>query len=360
MKRNSKQKKILVTGGAGYLGSNLVPMLLDQGYQVHVLDRCYFGSDSLKKYLNHPSLHLTNEDILYHENIPHLFKDIDAVMHLASISNDPSCDLDPNLTIQTNFLATMSLARRAQAEGVKHFIFMSSCSVYGASGNRYLDEKSTVGPVTLYALTKLQCERELVRMVSKKFTVTILRMATLFGGSERMRFDLAINAMTKRALQGKNIIVNGDGKQYRPFIHVKDAARALIEVLKNKKLSDKRQVYNVGSEKLNYSIADLAKEVQQQFPSIQLEHIADNNDIRSYRVRFKRFQKQFGFSLLYSAVDGIREIRETYHSGVWPNMDDDKFYNVLVMKKSVQGPILSHSLASAPRWNSKQPLLRSK
>ena len=129
-------KKIVVTGGAGYLGSILVPILLEKGYYVHVLDKLFFGKGILEKYEGNPNFKLTNIDISHHENIPRLFEEVDAVIHLASISNDPSSDIDPNLTIQTNFLATVSLARRAKAEKVSRFIFISSCSVYGAKIGR--------------------------------------------------------------------------------------------------------------------------------------------------------------------------------------------------------------------------------
>jgi nucleoside-diphosphate-sugar epimerase len=335
-------------------------MLLNEGNHVHTIDRLYFGAESLQGVQYNPAFKLIEADILYNENIPNLFNNTRAVIHLASISNDPSSDLDPNLTIQTNFLATMSLARRAKAEGVKQFIFMSSASVYGASGDKYLDEHSDVGPVTLYALSKLQCERELMTLASKSFSVTILRMATLFGYSDRMRFDLAINAMTKRALQGQNIIVNGEGKQYRPFIHVKDAARALIKVLQAPTTLTNKGIFNVGSEKLNYSIADLADVIHQHFPSIKIDRIPFNNDIRSYRLKFTRFQKKLNFEPIFSVMDGVKGIEQAHRDGKLPDMDDEKYYNVLMMKKTVQKPVMVPSLALSPRWASKEPLLQSK
>lgn len=350
IKNTNEENRVLVTGGAGYLGSVLVPMLLEEGYFVHVLDRFYFGCSSLLNVESHPRLKLTNVDIFHHENIPCLFDGVKAVIHLASISNDPSGDLDPNLTIQTNFLATMSLARRAKSEKVKQFIFASSCSVYGASGDTFLDEESPVGPVTLYALSKLQCENELFPMADENFIVSILRFATHFGYSARMRFDLAVNVMTKRALQGKSIIINGDGKQYRPFLHVKDAARAIMHVIKTDSAKTNKHIFNVGDEKLNFTIRDLALRIQTYFPKVRLEWIDFNQDTRSYRVKFDRFCDACQFKTIYTIEDGLREIKEAYENDILRDMDNGNYYNLEVMKKVICGPTITYSLASSPRW----------
>ena len=349
----SKSNQVLVTGGAGYLGSILVQMLLEEGYKVHVIDTFYFGKHSLEKYSSHPNLKITELDIAHHENLPNLLKETDIVIHLAGLSNDPSGDLDPNLTIQTNFLATMSLARRAKAEGVNKFIFISSCSVYGASGDIILDEQSEVGPVTLYALSKLQCENELIPMADSKFAVTILRFATLFGYSPRMRFDLAVNVMSKRALQGKSILLNGDGTQYRPFLHVKDAARAIMTVMKEDKSITNKQIFNVGNSKLNFMIKDLVLLMQSYFPNSQIEKVENNKDNRSYKVSFKKFERICNFQTLYDIEAGAKEIEEAFKSGKLTNMDDAMYYNLEVMKKIIKEPIITYSLASTPRWDNK-------
>ena len=345
------RQEILVTGGAGYLGSVLVPMLLEQGHKVHVLDTFYFGRKSLEKHEKNPNLRITEIDIAHHENIPSLLREVDTVIHLSGMSNDPSGDLDPNLTIQTNFLATMSLARRAKAEGVKKFIFISSCSVYGASGDVILDERSEVGPVTLYALSKLQCENELITLTDSKFAVTMLRFATLFGYSPRMRFDLAVNVMAKRALQGKTILLNGDGAQYRPFLHVRDAARAIITVMKEDTSITNKQIFNVGNSKLNFMIKDLVPLIKSYFPNSQIEKIESNKDNRSYRVSFKKFERICNFQALHGIEDGLKEIEEACKSGELTNMDDSIYYNLEVMKKIIKEPLITYSLASTPRWN---------
>lgn len=350
-KKSSSAPQIVVTGGAGYLGSILVPMLIDLGYRVQVIDRFYFGRAHFMHLEEHPSLKIIDLDIFHHENIPDIFKDVQTVIHLASISNDPSGDLDPNLTIQTNFLATMSLARRAKAEGVKQFIFASSCSVYGASGEAFLDEQSPVGPVTLYALSKLQCETELLPMADHRFAVTLLRFSTLFGYSPRMRFDLAVNVMAKRALQGKSLLLHGDGLQYRPFIHVKDAARAILQVMKSDPALTNRQIFNVGNEKLNFMIKDLVEKVHARFPAVQIEPVPFNKDSRSYRVRFYKFEKMCDFQPNYLIEDALQEIEKSYKEGPLQNMDNENYYNVEVMKKLLKEPVMTYSLASTPRWS---------
>ncbi len=351
MKDFEKHKEIVVTGGAGYLGSVLVPMLLDEGYRVHMLERFYFGREPIKSIENHPNLKITNIDISHHENIPDLFKNADALIHLASISNDPSGDLAPNVTIQTNFLSTVSLARRAKLEGVKRVIFISSCSVYGASGDKFLDEQSSVGPVTLYALSKLQCENELLPLADSNFTVTLLRFATLFGYSPRMRFDLAVNVMAKRALQGKSILLNGDGLQYRPFLHVKDAAHAIMTVLKEDPSIVNKQVFNVGNSDLNFRIKDLVPLIQSYFPGSNIEKFENNKDTRSYRVSFKKFERICGFKPLYDVGHGVKEIEQAHKSGELADMDNHNYYNLEVMKKVIKEPLITYSLASSPRWS---------
>src|SRR3989344_3398133 len=350
MKDFENNKKVVITGGAGYLGSVLVPMLLEKNYKVHIIDTFYFGKTPIENQLSNPNLKVTEMDVAHHENIPDLFNEVDAVIHLSGMSNDPSGDLDPNLTIQTNFLATMSLARRAKTEGVKKFIFISSCSVYGASGSIFLDEQSEVGPVTLYALSELQCENALFPLADSKFSVTSLRFATLFGYSPRMRFDLAVNVMAKRALQGKNILLNGDGTQYRPFLHVKDASRSIITVMEEDSNITNKQVFNVGNSELNFMIKDLVPLIASHFKDSKIEKVEQNKDSRSYKVSFKKFEKICNFKCLYNIEYGLNEIEQAHRSGILNNMDDANYYNLEVMKKVIKEPLINYSLASSPRW----------
>lgn len=324
-------RHVLVTGGAGFLGSVLVPALLEQGYEVSVVDLFLFGEETLGPWVSHPRLNVYREDIAHLQH-PEILKDCDAVAHLASVSNDPTCDLDPNWSIQTNYLATTALARRARAEGVQQFLFASSCSVYGASSSRLLDELSHTGPVTLYALTKLASERELLELSSNDFRVTILRFATLFGNSPRMRFDLAVNSMTKRVLQESPILVNGDGSQYRPFVHVRDAVEATVRILRADPPAVRGQIFNVGGDTLNFTIRGLAEEIVAAAPGARIEHREDGHDRRSYRVRFQKVRERLGFTPRQGIQDAVDEIRHDHQAGLLGTMEEERYYNVAVMK----------------------------
>lgn len=341
-------RHVVVTGGAGYLGSVLVPTLLDRGYDVSVIDRFIFGEQSLAAVATHPRLHLYKSDITHLEELPSILRESDSVVHLASVSNDPTCDLDPNLSIQTNYLATTALARRARAEGVQQFIFASSCSVYGANNTRLLDESSHTGPVTLYALTKLASEREITELSSNDFRVTTLRFSTLFGLSPRMRFDLAVNAMTKRALQGKPLLVNGHGAQYRPFIHVRDAVEAIVCTLQADPARVRGQIFNVGGHQLNFTILGLAQEIQSFFAHVPIEQIEANEDVRSYRVRFQKIRDTLTFSPRRTIRDAMQEISSAYQAGALGTMEEEQFYNMAVMKKVHPTKASVWSVVSSP------------
>ncbi len=341
-------RKVLVTGGAGYLGSVLLPVLLGRGHQVRLLDRFYFGRASISPFSGQSQVEAVDGDVAELGALPGVLDDIDTVIHLASISNDPSCDLDPSLTIRTNYLATIDLARRAKSAGVKRFVFVSSCSVYGASGELLLDESSPTGPLTLYALTKLISEYELLGLSEPTFPVTILRLATLFGYSPRMRFDLAVNTMTKRALQGLKLIVHGGGAQYRPFLHVGDAADTLAATIEAHPLAVQSQILNVGRDDLNYSIADLAVEMQEIFPSLEVETTLRDADMRSYRVHFGKLKQLLGMAPSRSIRDGVREIVEAHEFERLIDMDADRYYNLAVMKEAHPAPTLPTSPATLP------------
>lgn len=340
---------VLVTGGGGYLGSILTPLLLKEKRQVKIIDQFYFGLEPVQELRTDPNITIIHEDILFQDNDPDLFNEVDTVVHLAGISNDPSCDLDPNWSIRTNFLATMALARRAKAEGIKRFIFASSCSVYGAAKDQFLDENSETGPVTLYALTKLESERELLKLSSPEFSVTILRFSTLFGLSPRMRFDLAVNVMVKRALQNQNLIVHGEGKQYRPFVHVGDAARSILSVMKTPISKVTGEIFNVGDELLNYTIADLAEEIASYFPNIQIEKNLNNNDIRSYRPKFSKMRETLQFQPEFKIAHTVKEISDAYQQGYLGSMEEEKFYTLKILKKRQTEPANSN-LAVSTRW----------
>lgn len=347
----SRQKTVLITGGAGYLGSVLVPIYLQAGHRVKVLDCFIFGEDALAPVKDHPNLVIIRDDILNHENHPDLFKGVDTVVHLASVSNDPSCDLDPNLTIRTNFFTTIAIARRAKIDGVRRFIFMSSCSVYGGGiDDQLLTETSQTGPLTLYAMTKLESEHSLLPLHSEGFCITIFRLATLFGLSRRMRFDLAINVMTKRALQGHDMVVNGLGNQYRPFLHVRDAAETIFEVSSMDPNKVGGRVFNVGRDDMNYKIIDLAKELCTHFPGIDLQIVEANNDPRSYNVSFKKIREELGIIPKRVVSDAVEEIKTAYQCGELKDLDNQRYYNLALLKNADSSHTNFYSPASTQMW----------
>lgn len=345
-------RHVFVTGGAGYVGSVLVPVLLDAGYEVSVVDRFLFGKEGLSAVTDHDRLHLYEGDIRNLKSFPNIFPEIDAVIHLASISNDPTADLDPNLTIETNYLATTALAHRARAEGVQQFIFASSCSVYGANSSRLLDELSHTGPLTLYALTKLASERDLLELSSNDFRVTVLRFSTLFGLSPRMRFDLAVNSMTKNVLQGKPLVINGSGNQYRPFIHVRDAVESLLLVVRSDPAVVRGQLLNVGADRLNFTITRLAEEIQELVPGTIITYQPAKEDTRSYRVRFQKVFETLRFTPQRSVADAVAEITVAFQRGQLGTMEEPSYYNLAVLKEAHRERAQRWAAVSSPTTSS--------
>ena len=218
-----KSKKILVTGGAGYIGSVLVTLLLERGYEVTCLDRLFFGKEPLKDVIDDKNFKLIKDDLRWFD--PAILRNIDTVMDLAALSNDPSGELDPEKTMAINHKGRVRVATLSKKHNIQRYILASSCSVYGFQ-DEVLDERSSTNPLTTYANANLQAEAGVLPMADDNFTVVVLRQATVYGLSPRMRFDLVINAMTKSSITNKKISVFGGGKQWRPLVHVEDVADA--------------------------------------------------------------------------------------------------------------------------------------
>ncbi|MCX5758803.1 MAG: SDR family oxidoreductase, partial [Candidatus Hydrogenedentes bacterium] len=238
--------RVLVTGGAGYLGSTLVPLLLERGHALRVFDRFCFGEDSLAGVKGHPACEIVRGDIRRLQETPGLLDGVDAIIHLASLSNDPSCDLDHDMTFDVNVESTRELAKKAVQQGVRRFVFASSCNVYGTGVFDILDEESPANPVSAFGASKLEGERIVLGMKSGFFEPVVARTATMFGCSPRMRFDVAVNHMVATALCTGGIKVLGGGGQWRPFLHVRDAARALSMLLEAPAANVSGQTFNSG------------------------------------------------------------------------------------------------------------------
>jgi dTDP-4-amino-4,6-dideoxygalactose transaminase/nucleoside-diphosphate-sugar epimerase len=330
--------RVVVTGGGGYLGSTLSRQLLEAGYAVRIFDRFCFGEDAVAELAAHPQCEVITGDIRRLQEWPTLFPDADAVVHLASLSNDPSCDLNEAMTIDVNVESTIELARHAMAHGVKRFVFGSSCAVYGRGVFEFLDEQSPANPVAAFGESKLLAEKALLQMKGKHFEPVIARTATMFGWSPRMRFDLAINQMVATALRQGRIIVRGGGRQWRPFIQVQDAAAALRLLLEAPAETVAGEIFNVGSDASNIQVVDLAQRVAATIPDAQVDVVKDDEDLRSFRVRFGKIADRLGFTCKHSIDAGIVEVRDRLQaSDIEPN--DDQYYNVHRMKKLLATPV---------------------
>ncbi|RJO74191.1 aminotransferase class I/II-fold pyridoxal phosphate-dependent enzyme [Nocardia panacis] len=294
--------KILVTGAGGFLGAVLVPQLLTDGHTVTAVDTYWFG-DTLA---DHPRLDIHRADMRTMDL--GLLTDVDVVIALAAISNDPAGQLDPVWTIEVNQRATIRLAEAARAAGVRRFVHASSCSVYGSNDTMPLTEDAPLGPLTIYAGTKVSTETALRNLETSLFRTVSLRKATLFGVSPRMRLDLAVNTMTHHAMARGRIAVDGDGRQWRPFLHVADAATAYrLCVETPDELLPDGAVFNVVGE--NLAICELAALVAVEFPAAVVTSGTERVDARSYRVDGARFAALTGFRPAHTVADGIREVR---------------------------------------------------
>lgn len=318
---------ILVTGGAGYVGAVLVPTLLKKGYHVRVLDLFLYG----KVLAPHKNLELVKGDIRVRDVVKKTLKNIDAVIHLACISNDPSFELDPSLGTSINYDATIQFIDLAKEAWVKRFIYASSSSVYGVKNEPNVTEDLPLEPLTDYSKYKALCETYLLRQMTKDFAPVIIRPATVCGFSPRMRLDLSVNILTISAIANKVITVFG-GSQKRPNIHIKDMVRAYLTLLTAPRKKIAGKVFNAGFQ--NYTVMELAKMVKRVVgdPSIAIE-VKPTNDTRSYHISSEKMKKELGFEARHTVEEAIADIKKAYEKGLLPDaITDNKYYNIRVMK----------------------------
>jgi nucleoside-diphosphate-sugar epimerase len=318
---------VLVAGGAGYIGSALVPLLLERGHQVSVLDRFYFGNPFTKLEATHAArLVLHRADVRSFD--PAILTGVEAVIDLSGISNDPSCELEPELTKSVNVDGGKRLATFAREAGVRRFVYSSSCSVYGHGEGLGLTETSGRHPVSLYAKAKVELEDFLFGELGKGgFEVVALRLATVFGLAPRMRFDLAVNVMTKNAYVNRRIVVDGGGRQWRPFVHVRDVADAFTLAMTADRALVSGEVFNVGSTANNVQILNLAFRVRDAIPQTEVAHAPTDPDLRDYNVNFEKIQRVLDYSTKRSIDDGIREVLEALRNGQL-DPDDRRWYTL--------------------------------
>jgi nucleoside-diphosphate-sugar epimerase len=325
-RQSGQGRRVLVIGGAGYIGSALLPKLLERGYEVRLLDLLLFGESPIADYLDHPQVELIQGDFRHVENVVRAIRDIDSVIHLGAIVGDPACSLDEELSIDVNLSATRMIAELAKAANVDRFIFASTCSVYGAC-DEMLDEYSEVKPVSLYGHTKLASERVLRSMADERFTPTIVRFSTIYGLSGRTRFDLVVNLLAAKAKIEGEITVHG-GDQWRPFVHVDDAARAVSMILDSPLELVGNQIYNVGSNDQNYTIQQIAELVLEQVVTAHIAVSDEAVDIRNYQVEFGKIRNQVGFEPRWTVEAGIQQVLEAIASGEVADYRDTRYSNV--------------------------------
>ena len=313
--------KILIVGGAGYLGSVLSRQFIEKNYNVRVLDNLTYGNHGIRELFDNPRFEFIEGDMRNIQTLVEAVKDIDAVIHLAAIVGDPASAINPKETIEINYLATKTLAEVCKYSQINRFIFASTCSVYGASPspNTKIDENSELNPVSLYAEMKLKSEEALLEISDDNFKPTILRMATLYGLSPRMRFDLVVNLLSIKAIKEKKFTIFG-GEQWRPLLNVKDAANAYIMCLQQPLNKSARQIFNVGSNEENYQIIDVGKIIKKAIPAVDMQIDKQNIDKRDYNVSFDKINQKLDFNTSFSIDDGFREIKKAVEE---ENMFDD-------------------------------------
>lgn len=325
---------VVVVGGAGYIGSHAVDLLLQAGHKVRVLDRLMYGHNSLEPFISHPNFELVEGDATDVARLSQALRNASAVIHLAGLVGDPACAVDPEFTRHTNIIATRMAKDVAQGLGIHRFIFASSCSVYGVS-DKEVREGDELNPVSLYAQTKIDSERELLHNVRDDFFVTVLRFATVFGHSFRPRFDLVANLFTAQAMVNGEITVIGPN-QWRPFVHVRDLARAIVAVLHADPRVVQSQVFNVGDSRLNLTVGqlgELVRDVVSAYRPVTVSSTDNPQDRRNYAVSFDKIRTVLGFQAQTLMEGGVREMAEHFARGDYQDFRDPIYSNVLTTQQ---------------------------
>lgn len=324
---------ILVTGGAGYVGSILVRRLLQAGYRVVCLDNLRFGGESLLDVFDHPEFVFQKADVRDADGLKNILAKQKpwAVVHLAAIVGDPACKRESDLARETNWQASVNLLDQSRQAGAERFIFASTCSNYGkmSDPDSYVDEESPLSPVSLYAELKVKFEKYFLKEIEKTadFAPTSLRFSTVYGLSPRMRFDLTVNEFTKELAMGKELLVFGE-QFWRPYCHVRDFSRAIMTVLDSPKEKVAYDCFNVGSTQENYTKGMIIEELLKVIPKARIKHVDKQEDPRDYRVNFSKIERELGFSISRTVPEGIKEIRQVVETGIISDPEAQRYYNI--------------------------------
>lgn len=322
-------KRVLVTGGAGYVGAVLVPKLLEAGYQVKVLDLYLYGRNVLDDVANHPGLEQIEGDIRDRALLEKSMPGCDAVIHLACISNDPSFELNPDLGKSINYDAFFDLVDVAKDSGVSRFVYASSSSVYGIKSDPNVSEELPLEPLTDYSKYKALCEDVLLKAQAPSFTTVVIRPATVCGYSPRLRLDLTVNILTNFAVNKGQIVVFG-GAQKRPNIHIDDMAELYVQMLSEPAERIAGKVFNVGYE--NHTVADIAQMVGRVVGETKIV-TQPTDDNRSYHISSEKIRRELGYEPKRSIEAAAKDLLEAFKAGRIPNsFDDIRYYNIKTMQ----------------------------
>ena len=321
---------ILITGGAGYIGSVLVRRMIQKGYNVRVLDKLSFGGEPIVDLLNDNKFEFQLGDVTNASDVKNAVSGMDAVVHLASIVGDPACAKEPELARNTNIDGSFLLYQEAYKAGVTRFVFASTCSNYGKMDDpeSFVTEDSTLSPVSLYAETKVEVENFLLNQRrDTNISPTCLRFSTVYGLSPRVRFDLTVNEFTRELSLGRELVIFGE-QFWRPYCHVVDLARSAIAVIETSKDDVNFEVFNVGDTSENYTKKMIVEEISKQIPNTKISYVQKDEDPRDYRVSFQKIKERIGFEITKKVPDGISQIIYSLKSGFFKNPDDRKFSNI--------------------------------
>jgi nucleoside-diphosphate-sugar epimerase len=322
-------KRVLVTGGAGYVGSSLIPKLLDAGYEVSVLDLYIYG-DVFANLKSNPRLAEVKGDMRNAGDVARALEGCDAVIHLACISNDPSFDLDPALGRSINYDCFRPLVKASKDAGVRRFVYASSSSVYGIKDEMDVTEELALQPLTDYSKYKAMCEEVLEEEREPGFVAVTLRPATICGYAPRLRLDLTVNILTNHAINNGRITVFG-GNQLRPNIHVEDMTDLYVTLLEQPDEAIDGKVWNAGYH--NLKVREIADMVRAEVgPKVDIV-VTPTDDHRSYHVSSERIRRDLGFVAARSVSDAIVDLKSAFTTGRVPNaMTDDRYYNIKRMQ----------------------------
>lgn len=322
------KKKILITGGAGYIGTPVVQELINKNLDIIVLDRFSFDKESLNFFHKKKNLKIINEDMRNKNILAENLENVDTVIHLAALVGEAACKVSEEETKSINYQATLDLCKIAKEKNVKKFIFMSTASSYGVQDvNEIADENTKLNPVSLYAKTKIDAEKNILDTYGDNLDISIFRPSTVYGHSLRMRFDLILNHLIKDAIQKKEIVVFGP-QMVRPLMWVGEPARVFAKIIEDDNSKYKSQIFNLGYNNENYRKIEIAKTVQEKFfKDIKIDIIEKDLDLRSYRLNFDKMKKFFDLAPASNLINQSQKIIDNINNNFYGDLNAKKYYN---------------------------------